>query len=340
MKVLLVKTSSLGDVLHALPAVTDACAAMPGLQLDWMVEEAFAEIPAWHAGVAEVIPVAVRRWRKAPFAAATRREFGALRARLGGTRYDLVIDAQGLLKSAWLSWLAQGRRTGPDFASAREPLAALAYHQRVRVPRGRHAVDRNRELFAGAFGYPLPDTPPDFGIAASAGTGGQVVLVTGTTWPSKRWPAADWETLAGLAAQAGYRPALPWGNREEEAAVKAIAAAQPAAEVLPAMRLTRLRDLLAASAGVIAVDSGIAHLAAAVGAPTVCLYGPTSATLTGCRGPRVLNLAAEFECAPCLRRRCNRLDAPDAEPPCYASLPPARAWQALAGLMTAVQAGA
>ena len=103
MRVLLVKTSSLGDVIHTLPALTDAQRAIPGIQFDWVVEEGFAEIPAWHPAVAQVIPVAIRRWRKHPLQTLRSGEWRRFKARLRETHYDLVIDAQGLLKSAWLT---------------------------------------------------------------------------------------------------------------------------------------------------------------------------------------------------------------------------------------------
>ena len=148
--VLLVKTSSLGDVVHNLPVVEDIARACPGVAIDWLVEDAFADVPGLHPSVRRVIPCALRRWRGAPFAAPTRVEWARMRASLGDCRYDLVLDTQGLVKSALLARLAHGPRAGADWASAREPLASLFYGRRYPVPGHWHAVERNRWLAAQA----------------------------------------------------------------------------------------------------------------------------------------------------------------------------------------------
>ena len=152
MKVLLVKTSSLGDVVHTLPALTDAQRAIPGIRFDWVVEEGFAEIPTWHPAVDQVIPVAIRRWRKSPWQTLRSGEWRRFKARLRETRYDLVIDAQGLLKSAWLTRYVKAPVAGLDRDSAREPLAARFYDRCYAVPREQHALERVRQLFAQALG--------------------------------------------------------------------------------------------------------------------------------------------------------------------------------------------
>ncbi|HIQ53746.1 MAG TPA: lipopolysaccharide heptosyltransferase I, partial [Pseudomonas pachastrellae] len=146
MRVLLIKTSSLGDVIHTLPALTDAARAIPGIRFDWVVEEGFAEIPSWHPAVDAVIPVAIRRWRKKPLQAVRSGEWGNFKRRLRETQYDLVIDAQGLLKSAWLTRYARAEVVGLDKSSAREPLAARFYQRRLAVAWGQHAVERTRQL--------------------------------------------------------------------------------------------------------------------------------------------------------------------------------------------------
>ena len=166
MRVLLVKMSSLGDVVHALPAVTDAAAH--GIEFDWVVEEAFATIPAWHPAVRNVLPIAWRRWRSRLLT--ERGQLGAFIRDLRNRRYDLILDAQGLIKSAVVTKLARApARAGFSFTSAREPAAAFACDRRVIVPQGGHAVDRLRTLFAATFGYADPvsaDVPsqPDFGL--------------------------------------------------------------------------------------------------------------------------------------------------------------------------------
>lgn len=171
MKVLLVKMSSMGDVIHTLPAITDAASAIPSLQLVWVVEEAFAEIPGWHPNVHRVISVALRRWRKEIFPpwkmCGHGSQWSAFKQSLQQEKYDCIIDAQGLLKSAHIARLAHGNIAGQDWDSAREPLASLAYHQRFHIPRHQHAVERTRQLFAQSLGYSLPEGTASGGLIRS-----------------------------------------------------------------------------------------------------------------------------------------------------------------------------
>lgn len=344
-RILVVKMSSLGDVVHTLPAVTDAAGALEGTAIDWVVEEGFAAVPARHPAVAEVIPVAWRRWRRN-----LPRHRGELRdfvQRLRARHYDRVVDAQGLLKSAAVTAMSRrGEGVGFSRASAREGAAALFYRRGVPVPRGDHAVDRVRRLFAEALDYPLPAGAPQFGIVgdgsggAPAGSARVCVLLHGTTWESKHWPEVFWCDVATRAARAGFDVVVPWGNDAEHARAEAIAAASPA-RVLARQALSGLADTLASAALVIGVDSGPAHLAAALAVPTVVVYGSTSSELTGCRGARVRNLQAAFPCAPCLRRRCSYIGPPqrwqgrEVTPACFARVPPEQVWQTAMELVNA-----
>ncbi len=342
MRVLLVKMSSLGDVVHALPGVSDAVAEFgDGLTFDWVVEEAFAPIAERHPAVVEVLPIAWRRWRRG--LREHRGELTAFVTRLRSRRYDMVLDAQGLIKSAAVTALARGTvKAGFSRRSAREGAAAACYRRRVDVPRGLHAVDRVRRLFAGALGYPLPASSPDFGIgrAATAARGRRCVLLHGTTWPSKHWPERFWAELAGTAGAAGFDVVLPWGNDEEFERAGRIAASA-GARVLPRLSLDEVTDELSTAALVIGVDSGLAHLAAALAVPTLVLFGSTSSALTGCRGVRARNLQASFPCSPCLARECGYQGASPTwreevvVPACYASLNPERVWQAARELVHA-----
>ena len=167
MRILLVKTSSLGDVIHNLPVLSDLRCSVPGAQIDWCVEEAFADIPRLHPGVDQVIPVAIRRWRRNLGQLATWRELRDFRKRIGATTYDVVLDTQGLLKSALIARQARGRRCGYAAEAAREPLAARFYDTTFVIPRNVHAVERNRWLAAAAFDYPV-DLPLDYGLSAPA----------------------------------------------------------------------------------------------------------------------------------------------------------------------------
>ncbi len=357
MRVLIVKTSSLGDVIHTLPAVTDAVRARPELRFDWVVEEAFAEIPAWHPAVERVIPVALRRWRKQPLRARRSGEWRAFRQALASTRYDLVIDAQGLLKSAWLSRFAAAPIHGLDRRSAREPLASLLYRHRHAVPWGRHAVLRVRELFAAALGYTLPAdaaTTGSYGIAPArlmartayrAELGAPyLVLLHGTTWDTKHWPERYWRALAEHACAAGWQLRLPWGNAAEKARAERLAAGLAGATVLPRLNLTDIAVELAGASACIAVDTGLGHLAAALDVPTLSLFGPTNPGYTGAWGPRQVHLASDFACAPCLARACrhrpsederNRFDLATEQPLCFTRLAPEQVWARFEALLAA-----
>lgn len=290
MRILLVKTSSMGDVLHALPAVTDAARARPGLVIDWVVEEGFAEIPRWHPAVNEVIPVAIRRWRKAPVQAVCSGEWKRFREQLRAHAYDAVIDAQGLIKSAWLARLVkQAPIYGFDRESVRESLASRFYHHCVAVSREQHAIERIRQLFALSLDYPQPASAPDYGITreqfAVDGVVASLVFLHGTARDEKCWPEAHWIALGKAMAQAGHRICLPWGNEVEQQRAGRIArAVGAAATVLPKMTLQGMAGVLANAEAVVAVDTGLGHLTAALGVPCLSLYGPTDPVLIGARG--------------------------------------------------------
>jgi heptosyltransferase-1 len=297
VRVLIVKTSSLGDVIHTLPALTDAAAALPGIRFDWVVEEAFAEIPAWHPAVDTVLPVALRRWRKQLLRDSTRQQWRSFRQALRRQHYDAVIDAQGLLKSAFITRLVQAPRYGLDRQSAREPLASRSYHHPIAVPREMHAVERTRFLFARALHYELPSTRGDYGVRANLTDCGtaptpSLLFFHGTARPEKLWPEAHWLELAELAADAGYKVWLPWGNSVEQERARRIAAGARNCEVLPRLDLVGLAGLLLEVDGAVAVDTGLGHLSAALDVPTVSLYGPTRVELIGAYGANQSHIAS------------------------------------------------
>ncbi|KJJ64739.1 lipopolysaccharide heptosyltransferase I [Pseudomonas sp. Choline-3u-10] len=296
MRVLLVKTSSLGDVIHTLPALTDAQRAIPGIQFDWVVEEGFAEIPAWHPAVAQVIPVAIRRWRKHPLQTLRTGEWRRFKARLRETHYDLVIDAQGLLKSAWLTRYVKAPVAGLDRDSIREPLASRFYDRRYAVPRERHALERVRQLFAQALGYSIPEMIADYGLdrsqLATPGEQPYLLFLHGTTWPSKHWPEAYWRQLAERMSEFGWAIRLPWGNAEEKARAERIAQGLPSASVLPRLNLGGVAKVVAGARACVAVDTGLGHLAAALDVPSISLYGPTLPGRVGAYGRSQVHLCA------------------------------------------------
>ena len=330
MDVLLVKMSSLGDVVHTLPAVQDALAL--GINVHWVVEEGYVPLVDRVQGISSVIPAAFRRWRRTPGRSMT--ELLAFLRELQSKRYDAVIDAQGLIKSAFVATRANAAdRVGFDRSTARESLASFAYGRHFHIPVDAHAIDRLRDLFAYSLGYLRPSTPPRFGLDVPAEQCATLVLLHGTTWRTKLWPEVYWVQLAELAVARGLEPVLMWGTQEEQARAIRVAEQVDGARVIDRTTLTEATNVLASAAGVIGVDSGLAHLSAALGRPTVMLFGPTDAGLTGCRGPSATNLSPSIDCAPCRSRDCRKVALTDTTfPPCFATVTPERAWQAFEDL--------
>ncbi len=333
MRVLLVKTSSMGDVVHTFPAVTDALTAWPDLEIDWLVEESFADVARLHPGIRDVIPVAVRRWRKAVFAGATWREISAVGARLRDRRYDLVLDAQGLAKSAVLAKLARAPIEGLDRASLREPIAALVYRRGHAVARDGHAIERTRRLFGAVLGH-VPDLSRlDYGLARRGESEPTVLLLHGTSWASKRWPAVEWGRLATLVADRGLTPALTHASSEEEAVAVEVARLEPRTRVIPKSSLAEMAAVIASARAVVGTDTGLTHLAAAFDRPTVAIFLSTAPGLTGPKGRAVDILSPTIDCAPCRRPQCPKVGA-GAVAPCVATVAPERVAAALDRLLT------
>jgi heptosyltransferase-1 len=324
-RVLIVKTSSMGDVIHALPALTDASLQLPEVSFDWLVEEGFTDIPAAHPAVGRVLPVAVRRWRWSPLKTLFSGELGTLRTSLRDGAYDLVIDAQGLLKSAVLASLVPAPVCGFDRQSLREPLARFFYNNVVPVPRSLHAVERVRQLFAMALGYPVPITSPDYGLEKSRqkvnsrSTARRFILfIHGTTWLSKHWPERNWRELALKIGASGYDVVIPWGTSVERDRAMRIADQMEFVSVLPQMQLAQLMEVMGSAAGAFCVDTGLGHLATALGIPTMAFYGPTNPALTGNYGPgQMHHQNKELACVPCLRKQCPLLTRDISVQPCF-----------------------
>jgi heptosyltransferase-1 len=297
-KILLVKTSSIGDVVHNLPVASDIRLSIPGARIDWVVEEPFAAIPRLHHAIARVIPVAIRRWRKTLWRRETRDEVRDFLRLLRASCYDAVIDTQGLLKSALISRAAQGLRYGLNWRSAREPLGLL-YDRTFNVPWTVHAVERNRSLAAQALRYALP-AQVDYGIRAVPGefswltADRYVVLLHATSAERKLWGEANWIELGRHFMKQGIVCVLPWGNLTERARSDRLAEQIAGAIVPPALGLGEATALLAGAHAVIGVDTGLVHLAAALGTPTAGIYCVTDPDATGIYAcPRALNLGAE-----------------------------------------------
>lgn len=319
MRLLIVKTSSMGDVVHALPMVADAhrWARDRGiaLEVDWLVEPAFAALPALHPGVSQVHRLAWRRWRRALGRRQTWRDMGTLLEALRGRRYDLIVDAQGLLKSVVWARLAHGPVAGYDRHSIREPLASLLVQRPQSVSRHWHAVRRCRALMAAALddvahraphdaavgGAPRApvaapptgapdDGPADFGLSsleplmAPELNSPYAVLIPNASRPEKHWPEADWQAVGRRCAEQGWRPVVLWGSRSEEAMAHRIARGCDG-WVPPFLTVEEAARLLAGAQRVVGLDTGFSHVAAALGRPVVGIYCDHEPGLTGITGP-------------------------------------------------------
>ncbi len=301
LKILIVKLSSLGDVVHAMPAVADLRRAFPKAQIDWVVEHDFASLVRRCDGVQRVIACELRRWRRAPWSGATRAAWGVFKAELQHEAYDAVIDLQGLTKSALIAWLARLAPEGTRFGLANrtegssfEAPARWLAREAITVPVHIHAVTRARELCARAFGYEIHGlgsfgllAPVDKAQAAiqnvadAKSTRAPVVFVHGTSRADKQWPTLAWVELGQRFAQQGRTVALTHGNDAEQARAHQIAGQIPGASVWPRLQLDAMCDAMARCAGVIGVDSGLSHIAVALDLPHVQIYNLDTAWRTG-----------------------------------------------------------
>ncbi len=341
MRVLIVKLTSMGDLVQALPALTDARRALPDIEFHWVVDESFAEIPSWHPAVTHTLHTAHRRWRGDGLLSWRNKEFRAFVSELRSQTYDAVIDAQTNLKSAVVTALSKGKKHGPDGASAREWGAHLVYGRCYAIAKDQLAIDRWRQLFAGVLDYPLPNSPPDFGLAdvtwpepsMQLPEQPYLVVVQNASWPNKRWHDGHWQRLIKKAGEQGYQVLLPWGSEAERVQAQALAKGQAHAQVLSRLSLTDLAVVLRGSAGAVCVDTGMAHVSAALDVPTVTLYGATDPGLIGATGSKSVHLEVEdYGCAPCYKRYCAVGDYRGDEAQCMKALGVDQVWASLTSL--------
>lgn len=299
MQILIVKTSSMGDILHTLPALTDAMHVLRNIQFDWVVEENFTQIPTWHPVVRRVIPVAIRRWRNNWFGIASRQERDVFKRLVQVQNYDAVIDAQGLIKSAALvTRLAYGEKHGMNYKSAREPYASWFYNYRHEVDNEQHAIERIRQLFAASLGYVIPSQTGDYAITSHFSTKQDnmmpyLIFLHATTHPKKHWLESHWRTMIDLAGNAGYQIKLPWWTERERQSAERMAKGFNHAVILPRLLLADVAKQLLGALAVVSVDTGLSHLAAALNCRNLTLYGPTNKKLIGCYGRHQYALCSE-----------------------------------------------
>ena len=303
LNILLVRVSSLGDVLHNLPMVADILRHHPDAVIDWVVEEGYVSLVRLNPHVRTIIPFALRRWRKSLTAKATRAEIGAFFRALRAERYDYVFDTQGLLKTGVIMGAARlapgGRKVGlanGSEGSGYEGVSRIFHTDSIPLDPRTHAVARGRLVAAAALGYAI-DTPPDFGLPAPSLANRPhwmpaqpyAVFFHGTARAAKKWPAANW--IATGQALAPMPVLLAWGSEGEKREAELIAAGLPNAIVLPKLSMDEAVTLARNAALAIGVDTGLTHIAAAFVRPTIELYCDSPKWKTeGNWSPRIVNL--------------------------------------------------
>lgn len=291
MRILIIKTTSLGDVVHNLPVIADIKSHFPHAIIDWVVEESFVDIPTMHPNVNQVIPVAIRRWRKAIFSAQTWREFSTFKKQLQSVTYDIVIDTQGLLKSGLITYLSNSaNKCGYDKNSAREPITRYFYSRCYAVSRALHAVVRNRQLAALSLNYPVNETTLNYGIEVNTDLVVDtlptrfIMALHGTSRDSKLWQEEHWVALGKALELHSISLVLPWGNDAELQRARRIKNQLQQCIVLPKLRINALAAIIQRAEAIIGVDTGLAHLAVALNKPVIAIYTDTDPSLTGLYG--------------------------------------------------------
>jgi heptosyltransferase-1 len=344
MRVLIIKLTSMGDLMHALPALTDAAKAIPGIQFDWVVDKTFSQVPRWHPAVNNVITTAHRQWKKNVIQSWRDGLFSDFNRQLNQHDYDLVIDLQNNMKSATVSWFYKGDVHGLDKGYCREKFAYKAYKHRYAIPANQHAIDRIRQILSQALAYPLPDTTPDYGTDFDQYDlpsldfvlpEKYLIFVHNASWLSKLWPLASWQGLVNKAVEQDYSVLLPCGNDEEYQRAQEIAAVNEQAYALPRLSLNEVAALTHRAQGAMCSDTGLAHLAAVAGIPAQTIYGATDTHLIGTVGQHQHHIVSELTCAPCYKRSCPRPEAIKGAPVCMDEISVETAWHRLEAILPA-----
>ena len=330
----------MGDLVQTLPALTDAARAVPGIRFDWVVDESFSQVPAWHPRVEKVFPTALRRWNKNWLRSLKSGEPQQFLNELRRRKYDLIVDVQGEFKSALAARLARGPRRGYDSRAAHEWGAHFLYQKRFFVARGIHSIQRMRQLLSQAVGYDYDRDQVDYGLERSA-LGPPplslpepyLVFVHSTSWPSKIWPEHFWRSLTETAIAAGLAVVLPWGDEAERERALRIAGEHRNAVVLPQLSITEKASIIARARATVGLDTGLSHIAAAFDVPSVTLYGATDPLLVGATGKHQVHLASKFECIKCHETECSYEKAADFKPACFVEISPEKVWHALQELL-------
>jgi len=291
MRVLIIKLTSMGDLMHALPALTDAAKHLPNIEFDWVVDENFSEVPLWHPKVKSVITTNHRSWKKNIFSSSLINELRNIKSRLNNTKYEAVIDMQNNLKSAAVSFLVKDSVHGLDKASAREYPSHLAYKFKHQVSKEIHAISRQRQLLALSLNYEFDVKDIDYGIQNDNFErpnfelpNKYLFLVHNASWPTKMWSISRWQDLIKLINNEGYVAILPSGSIEEFERAQEIASISTEALAIPVQSLNSTAYIIENAEGCVCSDTGLAHLSALLGKPSVTLYSVTDEKLIGTRG--------------------------------------------------------
>jgi heptosyltransferase-1 len=317
MKILIIRLSSMGDIIHTLPAITDASQNITNAEFHWVVEKGFSSIPRWHNAVHKVFPVELRKYKGKLISGL--KYYKELIKVLREEKYDLIIDSQGLIKSMLIGIFCNGKVSGYSKHSAKEPIASLGYKYKHNIPHNQHAIFKNRALFAKSLGYEIDNCSStiDYGITyefnKKSNNDNYIVFLHGTTWNSKCWPLQKWLELAKIASNNGVRVEVTYATPKQQQRAFKLAKMSSNVTVRKHMGIDEAATWIQGSTAVVSVDTGFGHLAAAFEKPIVGIFGPTKIQLTGILGSesKVHLFSSPRYCAPCLQKKCPMLTYQD-----------------------------
>jgi heptosyltransferase-1 len=331
----------MGDLVQTLPALTDAAKAIPEIKFDWVVDEAFVQVPSWHSHVEHVFPTALRRWGKNWSATLKSGEPQTLLKRLRATNYEMIVDVQGGFKSAIIGRLAKGQHSGHDRRGVHDWGAQFFYQRQFAIPKGMHSISRMRRLLAEALSYKFNESDLDYGIVPTRFESPNLelpkpylVFIHSTSWASKVWPEQYWRELLELATAAGFAVVLPWGDEAERQRSERIIAGNSRGVVLPPLSISQKAAIIKGAQGTVGLDTGLSHIAAALSIPSVTIYGATDPRLVGATGRQQRHLTSKFECLHCHETICTYRGATELKPACLVELKPEDVWRELTALMS------
>lgn len=335
----------MGDLIQALPSLTDAATTFPNIKFDWVVDEAFADIPLWHPNVHRVIKTANRRWRKHPLSTCHGGNLSNFYRDLNGSNYDVIIDLQNNLKSALVSLLRKGNIHGFDRNYCRERFSHWAYKYRYEVQLEQHAIERLRELMAKVLNYSKPSTFADYGVTLRGcllpKLGFELpeyylLFVHNASWATKLLPLSSWQYLINKVVRQGYSVLLPCGNDEEYQRAQEIAQTSDKAYALPKISLNHIAALIKNSQGAVCSDTGLSHVAAVFNIPMVTIYGATNFQLIGTHGDNQQHVLSTLACSPCYKRTCPLRSFNNDHPVCMANINFELIWNKLKPYLTEI----